>query len=79
MSATQQEKHQMSRHHKQTNTRRSDEHEIDDAELEAVTGGAAFLSGSLTTEQVAAARIDTDVGAQGIIMKDSIIVRTSGR
>lgn len=69
----------MSQHHKQANVSRSDEHAITDAELEAVTGGAAFLSGSLTTQQVAAARVDTDVGAQGFIMKDSIIVRTSGR
>lgn len=64
----------MSRHDKQQRAR-----EIDDAELEAVTGGAGFLSGALTTQQVATARVETDLGAQGFIMKDSIIVRTSGR
>ena len=67
----------MSQHHKRAKARRDNEHEIDDAQLEAVTGGAGFLSGSLTTQQVAAARVDTDLGAQGFIMKDSIIVRTS--
>jgi hypothetical protein len=80
-----QEKQRMSQHRKQAKARRSDEHkhehkhehELDDAELEAVIGGAAFLSGSLTTQQIAAARVDIDVGAQGFIMKDSIIVRTS--
>jgi hypothetical protein len=67
----------MSQHHKHAKARRLYERDIDDADLEAVTGGAAFLSGSLTTQQVAAARVDADVGAQGFIMKDSIIVRTS--
>jgi hypothetical protein len=65
----------MSQHHKQARARRSAERELDDAELDAVIGGAGFLSGSLTTEQVAAAHVDTDARAQGILMRETIIVR----
>jgi hypothetical protein len=66
----------MSHHPKQAKARRTEEHELHDAQLEAVIGGAGFLSGSLTTQELAAPRVDTDAGAQGFIMKDSIIVRT---
>jgi hypothetical protein len=67
------------RHKQQTKARRHAEREIDDAELEAVTGGAGFLSGALTTQQIAAPHVDTGMGAEGFIMKDSIIVKTSTR
>jgi hypothetical protein len=77
--ALDQEKQRMSQRHKQTSAHRFDEHELDEAQLEAVTGGAGFLSGSLTTEQVATASIGGDGHAAGFIMKDSIIVRTSTR
>jgi len=68
----------MSHRHKHAKATAHREREIDDAELEAVMGGAGFLSGSLTTQQIAAAHVDT-VGAEGFIMKDSVIVRTSTR
>jgi hypothetical protein len=53
--------------------------ELDEAQLEDVNGGAGFLTGSLTAEQGATAWVNPGGNANGIIMKDSIIVRTSGR
>jgi hypothetical protein len=73
----------MTRHHEQSKYRTSahgaqrDETELDDEQLERVSGGAAFLSGSLTAQQSAAAWVDNGGGNQnGFIMHDSVVVRT---
>jgi hypothetical protein len=51
------------------------EAELDEAELEDITGGAGFLSGSLTAQQKATPWVDTG-NQNGFIMKDTIIIRT---
>jgi hypothetical protein len=56
-----------------------DEAELDDARLEDVKGGTSFLTGSLTSEHGATAWVNPGGNENGFIMKDSIIVRTSGR
>jgi len=59
-------------------TRQHDE--LDEEQLEDVSGGTGFLQGSLTTEQDAAPWLNTSGGtANGFIMQDSVIVRTGRR
>ena len=76
----------MTRYHEQSKDRTTaqgaqrDETELDDEQLERVSGGAAFLSGSLTAQQSAAVWVDNGSGNQnGFIMQDTVIIRTGGR
>ena len=45
--------------------------------LEDARGGATFLSGALAAGEVAAPSVDTG-GESGVLMRDTIIIRTSG-
>jgi hypothetical protein len=58
-------------------TIRRDATELDDEELEGVSGGTGFLDGSLMAEGDATPWVGAGTGSHnGFIMKDSIIVRT---
>ena len=49
--------------------------ELSDEELEDVRGGAEFLRGALTTQEVATPSLNTD-NSNGFTMKDTVIIRT---
>jgi hypothetical protein len=55
-----------------------DESELEDAQLENVMGGAGFLTGPIMAQHDVLAWVNTG-NADGFIMKDSVIVKTSTR
>ena len=51
--------------------------ELDEVQLEGVTGGAGFLNGSLTSQEAPTPWVNNGgANPDGFIMKDSVIVRT---